>query len=203
MMKNYNSYLLVLLVLAGVIVASISGCPKSSAPSGDAVDQVTPPPSASQTNNGAAEMPETAAEPETPAESETTEPTDGAEPEAGAEPEGGAEAETPAEPEGEGEAGMPATGIDGLTVYKEANCAMCHGGDMAGTTMAPPLNNLSANWDAETLQQYMLDPEGYSANDPRLAEQNKQYSMQMPAFDGSADELAAMVAWLLSGAPME
>jgi hypothetical protein len=203
MMKNYNSYLLVMLVLAGLIAAVVSGCPKSAEQSGGATDQVTPPPSASQTNNGAAEMPETAAEPETPAEPETTEPADGAESEAGAGQEGGAEAETPAEPEGGGEAETPTSGIDGLTVYKEANCAMCHGGDMAGTTMAPPLSNLSANWDADTLQQYMRDPESYSANDPRLDEQNKQYSMQMPAFDGSEDELAAMVTWLLSGTPME
>jgi mono/diheme cytochrome c family protein len=200
MMKNYSTYLLVLLLLVGALVASISGCPQSTEQEQD----VTPPPATgSQAGNGAAEMPDTAAEPETPVEPETAEPEDEAEPDGEAETDGGAEPEDGTEPAAEGEAEVPAGGVDGLAVYKRENCATCHGGDMAGTPMAPPLSNLSDYWNADTLAEYMRDPEGYSATDPRLAEQNQQYSMQMPPFEGSDEELAAMVAWLLAGSPEE
>jgi hypothetical protein len=69
--------------------------------------------------------------------------------------------------------------------------------------MAPTLAGLAANWQPDTLTQYLKDPEGYTPTDPRLAEQDKQYTMQMPAFEGNDADLASLVAWLLAGAPAQ
>lgn len=100
-----------------------------------------------------------------------------------------------------GEDSAPAGEVDGFMVYKEVNCTMCHGADRAGTTMAPALTGLEAYWDVEKLSQYLRDPETYAANDARLKDQDEQYDMQMPDFEGSDEELAALAAWLLKPPP--
>jgi cytochrome c553 len=109
--------------------------------------------------------------------------------------------------EGEGEAPEDLSGagggFDGAEVYKSASCSMCHGAERAGTDMAPPLVKLSEYWVPETLERYLLDPEGYAATDERLRDQAKQYSMKMPPWSESEEEMAALINWLLEIKPVE
>lgn len=94
-------------------------------------------------------------------------------------------------------------GFDGAEVYRSASCAMCHGEEHEGTGMAPPLVKLSEYWVPETLERYLLDPEGYAATDERLRDQAQQYSMKMPPWSYSAEEMAALINWLLEIKPVE
>lgn len=102
-----------------------------------------------------------------------------------------------------GEAGeIPEVGEDtvmpGADVYLSAKCATCHGGEREGGSMAPALVGLTGNWDTTTLEQYLTDPEAYAANDPRLNAMASQYSLKMPAWQGSAADRAALIDWLLA-----
>lgn len=94
-------------------------------------------------------------------------------------------------------------GFDGAEVFKSASCAMCHGEEREGTGMAPRLLGLDDYWVPETLEKYLLDPKGYAAGDERLSEQAKQFSMEMPPWSYSAEELAALINWLLEVEPVE
>ncbi len=85
----------------------------------------------------------------------------------------------------------------GQALYVKANCAMCHGDDRAGKALGPPLLALQQHWTADKMVAYFQDPQGYAANDARLAEQKKQFSMKMPPPSLSADELQILAQWLL------
>jgi mono/diheme cytochrome c family protein len=85
----------------------------------------------------------------------------------------------------------------GQALYTKANCAMCHGDDRAGKALGPSLLSLQQNWTAEKLVAYFQDPQGYAANDQRLTEQKKQYSMKMPPPSLTADEIQVLAQWLL------
>jgi mono/diheme cytochrome c family protein len=221
MMKNCKMFLVALLVLSGAVLVAVSGCPKSGEQAGGQGDQITPPPAAADhTESGAVKTPETTPMPENGSEAEANgemgetvgESEAGGESEVGSESESGGETESGGESEaggdtegGDAETGGDesgsAEGVDGFLVYKEVNCTMCHGADRSGSTMAPALTGLNAYWDVGKLSQYLRDPEGYSAKDPRLSEQDQQYAMQMPPFEGSDEELAALAAWLLKPPP--
>ena len=87
----------------------------------------------------------------------------------------------------------------GEEIYAKSNCAMCHGGDQAGTKLGPALSELTSNgWDAAKLQLYLRDPKDHSVNPERLAALDGDYSMSMPAFTGNDTELSILVEWLLS-----
>jgi mono/diheme cytochrome c family protein len=85
----------------------------------------------------------------------------------------------------------------GQDAYDSANCAVCHGPDGDGSSKAPPLRKLAPHWDEARLQAYLADPAGYIADDPRLTEQQKRYTLLMPAVSEQwlRDKL---VPWLLA-----
>lgn len=101
----------------------------------------------------------------------------------------------------EGAQGQPETSsAGGRDIFADANCTMCHGAGLGGSALGPALENLSNNWDAARLQQYLLDPVGYAAADARLSGQSEQYSMPMPAWNPDSftqEQLDTLIAWLL------
>lgn len=64
----------------------------------------------------------------------------------------------------------------------QANCAQCHMADGAGSALAPPLHGKKSNWTRDTLVDYLEDPVGYAAKDPRLKAQGGKYSLPMPTY---------------------
>jgi len=111
----------------------------------------------------------------------------------------GESAAAPGQPADAGGAGLASDA--GRDVFTLANCSMCHGSGLGGSTLAPALKDLKANWDAAKLKQYLADPPGYAEKDPRLAEQIKQYtSMKMPAWSTTGldnSDRDILIDWLL------
>jgi cytochrome c2 len=122
---------------------------------------------------------------EEPAEDEAAEPAEGQEDAASG------------EEMGEAAAGAASAGA-AMQIYKANNCAMCHGKDMGGNKMGPALTGLGANWDAGGLTAYLKNPEDRSVNEEHLAKLDEEYSLTMPAFEGSDEDLKVMVEYLLS-----
>ena len=61
-------------------------------------------------------------------------------------------------------------------------CTGCHGGDLAGTRMAPALRNLKQNWSRDGLINYLRSPSSYMDSE-RFKNFKAQYqSIIMPSF---------------------
>jgi mono/diheme cytochrome c family protein len=87
---------------------------------------------------------------------------------------------------------------DGSTLFRRQGCVACHGASGQGSMLAPALNGLRANWTVEQLVEYLADPQGYAAADPRLHEQAKNYRQPMPSYKAlTVEELTALGSWLL------
>jgi mono/diheme cytochrome c family protein len=63
-----------------------------------------------------------------------------------------------------------------------SNCAMCHGLEGKGMSLAPTLEGKARHWSRADLLAYLVDPQGFAAKVPRLAEQGKRYSLPMPSY---------------------
>jgi len=74
----------------------------------------------------------------------------------------------------------------GKAVYDETGCATCHAiGEIGGRT-GPSLDKIGSKYDAEKLKGILLNPKTLNPN------------TVMPPFEGSEEDLDALVAYLLS-----
>jgi len=74
----------------------------------------------------------------------------------------------------------------GKAVYDETGCATCHAiGEIGGRT-GPSLDKIGSKYDAEKLKGILLNPQTLNPN------------TVMPPFEGSEEDLEALVAYLLS-----
>jgi mono/diheme cytochrome c family protein len=78
-------------------------------------------------------------------------------------------------------------------------CTNCHGSDLAGTTLAPALKNLSQYWGKETLLNYLRNPNDFM-NDARFQEYKQKYPSQiMPSYGNkNIKDLGKIVDYLLA-----
>lgn len=91
--------------------------------------------------------------------------------------------------------GGPASGG---AIYQGANCALCHSADLSGTSLGPSLFDLSNNWTAAELADYVAHPEEAQINNLRLRALDQEFSTDMPPFDGlSPKHRMALAEWLL------
>jgi cbb3-type cytochrome oxidase cytochrome c subunit len=74
----------------------------------------------------------------------------------------------------------------GKQIYSEKRCALCHVMQGKGGKAGPDLSDVGAKRDAQWLGRFMIAP---SSVVPKA---------KMPPFQGSADELDALVAYLRS-----
>ena len=63
-----------------------------------------------------------------------------------------------------------------------SGCPRCHGSSLDGTPQGPPLQGLAAFWDQESLQEFLLRPESFRKDDPRLNLVAESYPSPMPTF---------------------
>ncbi len=77
-------------------------------------------------------------------------------------------------------------------------CTNCHGGDLAGTRMAPALTNLSQYWGKESLLNYLRNPNDFM-DKPRFKEYKEKYPNQIMPPYGNKDikDLGKIVDYLL------
>ena len=86
----------------------------------------------------------------------------------------------------------------GRAVYVQAGCGGCHGADLQGLQTAPPLVDLAAHWSQASLSAYLRDPATERAGNPQLQYRAEAYAAEMPAFQGTDEELAELVDYLLA-----
>ena len=48
--------------------------------------------------------------------------------------------------------------------------------------LGPTLRGLKAHWTRAQIAQYLEDPQGFAAKDPRLVQQGKTYFQPMPTY---------------------
>jgi mono/diheme cytochrome c family protein len=70
----------------------------------------------------------------------------------------------------------------GQSLFALQACATCHGDHGQGSMLAPALVGAHASWTREKLAEYLADPQGYAAKDPRLSKQGKGYMQPMPSY---------------------
>ncbi|MCX7642761.1 MAG: c-type cytochrome [Armatimonadetes bacterium] len=74
----------------------------------------------------------------------------------------------------------------GKAVYDETGCATCHAIAGIGGRTGPSLDGIGKKYDAEKLREVLLNPKTLNPN------------TVMPPFEGSEEDLDALVAYLLS-----
>ncbi len=78
-------------------------------------------------------------------------------------------------------------------------CRNCHGQDLAGTKMAPSLQNLSQHWSKDQLTNYLRNPSSYMDDDRFKEYQQKYPGMVMPSFGNiNVQELGKISEFLLN-----
>jgi mono/diheme cytochrome c family protein len=110
----------------------------------------------------------------------------------------------------------PPSGLDeaqlaGWRAYVDLKCAGCHGEAREGKRSGPPLNGLAEHWTAETLVDYLADPDAVVKANPRLAFKAETYAISMPAVSGKApgyadkanpETLAALAEYMMVDVPV-
>lgn len=74
----------------------------------------------------------------------------------------------------------------GKAVYNETGCAVCHSISEVGGKIGPKLDEVGKKYDAEKLKEILLNPKVLN---PKTV---------MPEFEGSEEDLEALIAYLLS-----
>jgi hypothetical protein len=75
----------------------------------------------------------------------------------------------------------------------------CHGVNLAGTPLAPPLRNLTEHWGRDNLISYLRNPTSFMDSD-RFKEFRKKYPGQiMPSYNNKdVKELGKIADYLLT-----
>ncbi len=91
------------------------------------------------------------------------------------------------------------TELTAAQLISNFGCTNCHGGDLAGTKLAPALKNLSQYWGKESLLNYLRNPNDFM-NDDRFKEYRNKYPGQiMPDFgEKNIKDLGKIVDYLLA-----
>lgn len=101
--------------------------------------------------------------------------------------------------------GMPApqgaaevADASGEQLAKNWGCGTCHGADLAGTKMAPPLRGLASAYSRDALINYLRNPSAYMDSDRFRDYKEKYRNIVMPAY-GNKDvkELGKLADYLL------
>lgn len=91
------------------------------------------------------------------------------------------------------------TELSAVQLISNFGCTNCHGSDLAGTNLAPALNNLSQYWGKESLLSYLRNPNDYM-NQKRFQEYKERYRGQIMPSYGNKDikDLGKIVDYLLT-----
>lgn len=94
---------------------------------------------------------------------------------------------------------QPAIGASGEEIYRVSACASCHGENLEGLGIAPPLLGLSALWSRDELGAFLGDPDRFLEQVERLQQLDFDYSSSMPKYSNlSLDERDRLAGFLLS-----
>lgn len=79
------------------------------------------------------------------------------------------------------------------------NCTNCHGGDLAGSAMAPSLHGLKNSWNRDNLINYLRNPSAYMSSEKFKEYKDKYKNVVMPSYNNiEVKELGKIADYLLS-----
>lgn len=89
--------------------------------------------------------------------------------------------------------------LSGEELFASFGCVNCHGANLAGTKLGPPLQNLTQFWGRDNLINYLRNPNSFMSSD-RFKEYRKQYTNQMmPSFGNkNVKDLGKIADYLLT-----
>jgi mono/diheme cytochrome c family protein len=90
---------------------------------------------------------------------------------------------------------------DGRSVFMTIGCARCHGNEGGGESLGPPLEDLSAKFSAQQLDQLLDNPIAYVENDERLKKWREEYFTPMPKLQMTDAQRKALVVYLFEKHP--
>jgi mono/diheme cytochrome c family protein len=93
---------------------------------------------------------------------------------------------------------MSAEGISAADLITRQGCRGCHGKELEGTRMGPPLRNMNEYWSRSELINYMRNPSSYMDKD-RFKKFQEQYpGVIMPSFSNvDVKDLGRIADYLL------
>jgi cytochrome c553 len=83
--------------------------------------------------------------------------------------------------------------------FADLGCARCHGQELAGTRLGPPLMGLDSVWSEESLIEYLINPADFRAREPRLQELGTRFSVHMPRTPMSDEARRELARYILDG----
>jgi cytochrome c553 len=78
---------------------------------------------------------------------------------------------------------MASDEVSTLDLMRQNGCMNCHGTELQGTQMAPPLAGLSQFWNRDKLINYLRNPSSYMDSDRFKAFKEKYPGTIMPPFN--------------------
>lgn len=95
---------------------------------------------------------------------------------------------------------LAACGSDdpGRAAYVSAGCGRCHGSDLSGNRLGPPLTDLARHWDRASLEAFLARPDTVRKGDPRLARLSAAYPAPMPVYEMPDSLRSAIAGYLIS-----
>ncbi|HEX2866458.1 MAG TPA: cytochrome c [Ignavibacteriales bacterium] len=73
--------------------------------------------------------------------------------------------------------------LSAVTLLKNNGCTSCHGSDLKGTNLAPPLQNVREHWSRDELISYLRNPSSFMDSE-RFSKFRQRYpSVMMPSFN--------------------
>lgn len=94
--------------------------------------------------------------------------------------------------------GMSSEELSAKELVVKLGCITCHGADLQGTRMGPPLEDLAKNWSRDKLINYLRNPSSFEDTE-RFKKFKEQYpGMIMPAFGNiEVKDLGKIAEYLL------
>ena len=86
----------------------------------------------------------------------------------------------------------------GRSDYVQSGCPRCHGSDLSGNRLGPPLHGLDAFWDQAGLESFLAKPDSFRVSDDRLRIVAARNPTPMPTFVMPDSLRGSIAAYLLS-----
>ncbi len=93
----------------------------------------------------------------------------------------------------------PGAAARGRLVFETEGCGACHGDQLEGTEIGPPLTGVASHWRRPDLEAFLKEPAPILVSDPRLIELGRHFEVDMPGVSAASDpEVADLAVYLLS-----
>ena len=98
---------------------------------------------------------------------------------------------------GSGDGGSRSASGPGQKLFETLACPTCHKADGRGSSLGPPLRELSMHWTREQLAEYFPDPEAVLRTNERLNAVARVFTMKMPGVTLPVEQRLVLADYVL------